>query len=340
MEQQWKVSFLDKKRERTNIRIEITYRNKYKEFTVCSDTGQGKFEPANEPQQRLLDLWNEYHLNGTNPGTKKQSELVKGLNYNDALEKLCSIDRETGKENNFSHTELTTFIKKWNREIDILEKWYEDTKSSDKAYFDLKKAEYTKELSHFQEKIKSTMLYDIHPTTGELHKYGSGWIKVELPEDIEEQIEEIIDEITEAENERKGEPLKDLPIEKILEIISEETSFEGRDLELAAAFVLMFGLSQDDLQDIEIDGTECKVQGIDYLAGDNDEMDDAWDNDLENYIEECILPDLPETVKRYFDNEAWKRDARYDGRAHSLNRYDGNELEVKIGETYYYAYRQ
>lgn len=30
------------------------------------------------------------------------------------------------------------------------------------------------------------------------------------------------------------------------------------------------------------------------------------------------------------DDEAWKSDARYDGRAHSLARYDGNEDEITV----------
>ena len=58
------------------------------------------------------------------------------------------------------------------------------------------------------------------------------------------------------------------------------------------------------------------------------------------YIEECILPELPENMQNYFDEEAWKRDARIDGRGHAISRYDGNEEEVKINDTYYYNYRQ
>lgn len=65
-----------------------------------------------------------------------------------------------------------------------------------------------------------------------------------------------------------------------------------------------------------------------YLVCTDSEADELWDEDLENYIEECILPELDERYRRYFDNEAFKSDARMDGRGHSLNRYDGNEYEV------------
>lgn len=57
-----------------------------------------------------------------------------------------------------------------------------------------------------------------------------------------------------------------------------------------------------------------------YLVVTDDEADDLWDVDLENYIDECILPELNERYKQYFDRESWKSDARFDGRAHCLNR--------------------
>ena len=33
-------------------------------------------------------------------------------------------------------------------------------------------------------------------------------------------------------------------------------------------------------------------------------------------------------MEPYFDREAWKRDARMDGRGHCLGSYDGGEYEV------------
>jgi hypothetical protein len=42
----------------------------------------------------------------------------------------------------------------------------------------------------------------------------------------------------------------------------------------------------------------------------------------------------------YFDDEAWKRDARVDGRSHVLSRYDGSELEYNLNGILYFAYKQ
>ena len=73
---------------------------------------------------------------------------------------------------------------------------------------------------------------------------------------------------------------------------------------------------------IEID------DGSEYAIGDESEADDALDEYLEGYLEELIYPELPENMINYFDDEAWKRDARYDGRGCSLSSYDGNELDI------------
>lgn len=77
-----------------------------------------------------------------------------------------------------------------------------------------------------------------------------------------------------------------------------------------------------------------------YLVVTDDEADDLWDEDLEAYIDDCVLPGVPETTQGYFDRDAFKKDARMDGRAHSLNRYDGNEYDEEIDNTTYFIYRQ
>ena len=104
-------------------------------------------------------------------------------------------------------------------------------------------------------------------------------------------------------------------------------------------------LLEDELTQSTYNENLFEYGSEEYLVVTDDEADELWDEDLENYIEECILPELNERYQQYFDNEAWKVDARYDGRGHSLNRYDGNEDEETVynengvKETYY-IYRQ
>jgi hypothetical protein len=67
----------------------------------------------------------------------------------------------------------------------------------------------------------------------------------------------------------------------------------------------------------------------DFAVGTDEQADESWDQSLDSYIEDCILSEIKyETLRNYFDFEKWKRDARYDGRGHSLSSYDGNELEL------------
>lgn len=80
-----------------------------------------------------------------------------------------------------------------------------------------------------------------------------------------------------------------------------------------------------------------------YSVGTDDEADSAWDQELDSYIEGCIEPELEKVavgnLAAYikFDSEMWKRDARMDGRGHTLSRYDGEEIEL---EGNLYAYRR
>lgn len=80
----------------------------------------------------------------------------------------------------------------------------------------------------------------------------------------------------------------------------------------------------------------------DYLVLTDEEADEKWEESLDNYIEECITPEIDKldvgNLSYYikFDEEMWKRDARMDGRGHSLASYDGNEYEETInGQTFY-----
>lgn len=76
-----------------------------------------------------------------------------------------------------------------------------------------------------------------------------------------------------------------------------------------------------------------------YLVVTDDEANELWEQDLDNYIDECILHELPEQYRYYFNNEAWKRDAMCNGRGHSLSGYDGNEYKETVKDYSYYIYR-
>jgi hypothetical protein len=96
----------------------------------------------------------------------------------------------------------------------------------------------------------------------------------------------------------------------------------------------------DDPTDITDEGNNrYSYYREEYLVLTDSEADSAQDEELENYIDECILSELPEAYRSYFDDESWKRDARMDGRGHVLSSYDGSENEEKVNGTWYYIYR-
>jgi len=67
------------------------------------------------------------------------------------------------------------------------------------------------------------------------------------------------------------------------------------------------------------------------------EAEQRWDDSLESYIDDCL--EIPKHILPYFDREAWKSDARTDGRGHSLSGYDGCENSEEVNGTTYYIYR-
>lgn len=87
---------------------------------------------------------------------------------------------------------------------------------------------------------------------------------------------------------------------------------------------------------------ECvyEVEGGEVLVVTESERDERWNDSLESYIDECVLPELPDMAQQYFDYEKWKQDARYDGAGHCLSHYDGIEHEYKFGDHWIYIYRQ
>ena len=91
--------------------------------------------------------------------------------------------------------------------------------------------------------------------------------------------------------------------------------------------------------EVEINGDYYTYDGKEYLILDDSEADDRWEQYIDDYIDECVLPDLPERYQCYFDREAFMRDCKSDGRGHSLAGYDGIENEATVERTTYYIYR-
>lgn len=369
------VKFLDSDRNLVIVNCEITERNGYREFTMSGEyngsVGQcfDSVKPDTEEQQKLIDIWHEWHLNGTKPGTDRQIKLTKGLNYEDSLKKLCNIDRETGKKSSGkSYYFLDSEVKKWKKEIDTLNDWYKSEllkmNSKTDPYYSETLEKYTNNLEEFETEFKSTLVYDVNPETGELFKYGSGWLKKTLPEGFENDLNELLDEISEHYHSDND-----------IKITKDDSEFfeDFNNPETVHALALMLELSTNEIQDITEDGDNryC-VQGTYYLAGTEDEMN----KETEGYISENIWAFNPSFLSGYgalsdmnyadaedilkpiqerceSGNDAIKALVKWDenkekivqeailsdGRGHLLDNWNGSELECCLNDVYYFAYR-
>jgi hypothetical protein len=76
------VKFKDTDKNQFIIEIGFTFENGFKELTFSGQSGSGcgqcydSIKPKNEAQERLIKLWNKYHLNGMSAGTPEQEEFL------------------------------------------------------------------------------------------------------------------------------------------------------------------------------------------------------------------------------------------------------------------------
>lgn len=127
---------------------------------------------------------------------------------------------------------------------------------------------------------------------------------------------------------------------RLINLLSTTKYLSEQDAEKLLALATHLGLTVKESFEIE-NTNDCNFEygSNEYLVCTDSEADERWDESLDNYIEELILPEIPKYYQRYFNEEAWKSDARHDGRGHCLSSYDGDENEERINGTTYYIYR-
>lgn len=109
------------------------------------------------------------------------------------------------------------------------------------------------------------------------------------------------------------------------------------------ALIQFLNLNKEEAENLTVSTYNDNVfeyYNEEYEVLTDDEADERWEEELDSYLEECIYPELPENMRFYFDDEKWKRDARFDGRGHSIARYDGYENEETVDGETFYIYRQ
>lgn len=73
-----------------------------------------------------------------------------------------------------------------------------------------------------------------------------------------------------------------------------------------------------------------------YIVANEEDAEELFSEELSQYLQECILDELPDLARNYFDVKAWENDCRIEGRENFLAKYDGIENEEIIdGETFF-----
>lgn len=126
-------------------------------------------------------------------------------------------------------------------------------------------------------------------------------------------------------------------------IVAGTLSYEFDDTALpdikVRALAAHFKVSPDEISEEYGDTYSIESQPGEYAVLTDEEANERWEEYLDSYIDDCILEGKDGTLAQYFDRDAWKRDARHDGRGHCLSSYDGEEHEIKIDGEWIYIYR-
>ena len=106
---------------------------------------------------------------------------------------------------------------------------------------------------------------------------------------------------------------------------------EEQRIEALTAHLELTGDEREEITVSSYDETLLEYGLQEYMVLTDDEANERWEESLNSYIDDCIIPELPEFAAQYFDEEKWKRDARHDGRGHCLSSYDGHEHQAAHG---------
>ena len=348
---QTEVKFKDKQNNLFKIEIEITHRNGYPEFSMSGE-GNGSIgqcgdgiTPANEPQKRLINIWNTYHLNGLHAGTEKQENKLKEItdsDYKKSCDYLNSFDHnnktlvsvevnDINEKRTFCKTHISESLDKIKMLEDYRNQYYKkfqvggmwiiikeleiksfvNTSLQCKNFFDvlIKKEQVliNKNTKKLEELKLRTLLYDTG-ADGKIYKYGETWHKIELPKDLWEQVEEIKKDIEmiEEKNKKTGGKWEDLNDYKKVAL--------GKHLELTPA---------EAEEDITTEDDEIfNYCGIDYYVLTEEE---AY-NKCEEYLGDELWQMAVSSGNTELGKKEWIEDViENDGFGRTLNGYDGTE---------------
>ena len=82
---------------------------------------------------------------------------------------------------------------------------------------------------------------------------------------------------------------------------------------------------EDHLNDTDF---EMDIDGATYRFIHDSEIENAFKEYMESYIDDCVLPEIPEYLQAYFDSESFISDTRINDGYSIFASYNGNHEEV------------
>lgn len=157
-----------------------------------------------------------------------------------------------------------------------------------------------------------------------------------------DEVEPVNEETGQTEESRSEE------IEKIIDEI--RSDMDGASEEEIA---LLFHLHNEGDTDVWLDDLTTHTGGfntadlidVGYGSGEewgvisSDNIDAAYRAYCEGYIDDCVLPEIPESYRRYFDTDLYIADMEKGEGWGAMSSYDGNYDEVTIGGKTWYLFR-
>jgi len=270
------VKFKDADKNMFNIEMNI----KNGVLSMVGECGRGCGQiqecvnPANDAQEKLVDIWDRWHLNDMHAGTMQQENAVD------------------------------TWIKSGN------------------VY------EYDYVVAH----LKSVGLYVDH-TRVPGYKYGTAWLRHELPADIENLLDTVCDHIEQLEVDEVRDCFLTMMNDDDIEVLLDNYH------ERVVALGLVLDLTDVDLDDVEHNGNDLSYGGYNYFVGD---QDDAEQEAMEYLTDDPEMWQMEVEAGNTIDGlEEWAEQViNIDGVGSILNHWDGGQDDVEVNGTWYVVCRR
>lgn len=327
------VKFHDDTWNLATVEIRISERNWYPEFSMCWDysswSGQclWSMKPKTDAQEKLITLWDKYHLNGMNAGTEVQQKLIHWIKWKYDYKETC----EYLKTHNCDWIELT--VSEHQDFLKALEE-YEAAKDN------------LEEISVPDDLFISAYAVRYE---GKPYLYWHGWIVQPLPDDIIDQVKHIVIDIESDEEEYNdvmiSEDLYDTD-EEIHELVDRMADEKDIPVEKLLAICEHCEVSKEWLDNVEKQdywSNWYDVEWFDWLVCTDEEADEENEEWVMNLYDDIGDEWLQwDSSKVTFEDWYLTVHHEYDfsDRGQNLNGRDWYEHDVQINGTTYYLYKR